>query len=130
MTRRPFGIQLLAAVLTLYAMAGVLLAATMASDRPPELRWMPVAAAAAVFAFGAGSAATRVWRLDRQAPAWVLGCGLLGLGLCLVLPASAPVAAPGPRGEMWRTALAGGALFLAFLALAAAYVRRELGRPR
>ena len=128
--RRPFGIQLLATVLTLYAMAGVLLAASMASDRPPALRWMPVAAAAAVFAFGAGSAALRVWRLDRRAPAWVLGCGLLGLGLCVVLPASAPAGVPGARGEMWRTALVGGALFLAFLALSAAYVRRELGRAR
>ena len=130
MTRRPFGIQLLAAVLTLYAMAGVLLAASMLSDRPPELRWLPVAAAGAVFAFGAGSAATQVWRLDRRAPAWVLGCGVLGLGLCVVLPAAAPVTVADARREMWQTALAGGALFLAFLALAAAYVRRELGRPR
>ena len=130
MTRRPFGIQLLAAVLTLYAMAGVLLAATMAAERPPQVRWAAVAAAGALFAFGAGSAALAVWRLDRGAPRWVLGCGVLGLALCVALPASAPLDAVADRGALWQSALAGGVLFLAFLTVAAWYVRRQVDADR
>lgn len=126
MTRRPFGIQILGAVLTLYAMAGVALGASMLADRPPEVQWAAVAAASALFAFGSGTAALTVWRLDRRAPAWVLGCGVLGLGLCLVLPAAAPTEVARTGGGMWRTALTGGLLFLAFLALAALYVRRQV----
>lgn len=128
--RRPFGIQLLGAVLTLYAMAGVLLGAAMLVGRPADVHWWLVVAAAAVFAFGSGTAALAVWRLDRQAPRWVLGCGVLGLGLCLVLPAAAPAEVVATGGDMWRTALVGGALFLLFLALAALYVRQEVGRAR
>lgn len=119
--KRPIGIQLLAALLTVYTMAGFLLALRMATERDDRYRWWLVAAASLAFAIGAGAATLSVWRLERRAPALLVVCGALGSGLCLALPAAAQpyVLAPG----MWRTAIQGAVLILAFLLLAAWYVR-------
>ena len=121
-TRRPIGIQLLAALLTIYTMAGVLLAAQTVSQQDPRYRWWAIAFSAAAFAVGAGLATLAVWRLERRAPALLVACGALGSTLCLVLPASAPPEAV--SGEMWRAAIQGAVLILGFLLLAAWYVRR------
>jgi hypothetical protein len=111
-TRRPFGIQLLAALLTLYTMAGVFLAVRIGVDHDPRSRWWLIAATLAV------------WRLERHAPAALLVCGALGGALCLALPAAVPADALPPG--MWRVAIQGALLVAAFLALAAWYVRNVL----
>ena len=127
--RRPFGIQLLAALLTFYAMSGVLLALTAATTRAPGLRWPLVAAAGALFALSAGSAALATWRLERRAPALLRACGLVGLGACLAMPLALGGAA-GDARSIWRAAIAGGVLFLLFLLLVAHYVRRRVAPAR
>jgi hypothetical protein len=125
--------QLLAGVLTVYAMGGVLLVTTMLGSRDPRLNWALVAAGAGLFAVSAGTAALAVWRAERHAPIALVVSGVLGAGVCLALPAAAPAALVSP--EMWRSAALGGALFAAFLFLAAVFVRRHLrargaGGPR
>ena len=126
-----FGFQILAALLAAYAMGGVMLVMLMLSGRYAQLRWEMIAVGAAAFAVAAGSAALTVWRMEKVAARWLLACGATGALLCLILPASAPVAA---TRQMWIAAGAGAALFLAFLVVAAAYVRRQLesagGRSR
>ena len=77
-TRRGHGITLLAALFTVYTMAGFLLARRVWSDRDERYRWWLIAAAAVALAL-----------------------------------------APG----MWRSAIQGAVLILAFLLLAAWYVR-------
>lgn len=119
---RPFGIQVLAALLTLYAMAGILLAIRIATDHDPRSRWWMIAASAAGFAIAAGVATLAVWRLERHAPSVLVACGILGAALCLALPAAAPADALPPG--MWRIAFQGAVLIAAFLTLAAWYVRR------
>jgi hypothetical protein len=125
--RRPFGIQLLAALLTFYAMSGVLLALTAGTTRAPGLRWSIVTAAGALFALSAGASALAVWRLERRAPLLLRVCGVVGLGACLAMPLALGGAAGDPR-PVWRAAVAGGVLFLLFLLLVARYVRREVAR--
>jgi hypothetical protein len=124
--RRPLGIQLLAALLTFYAMSGVLLALTAATTRAPGLRWQLVVAAGALFALSTGSSALAVWRLERTAPALLRLCGLVGLAVCLAMPLALGPA--GDAGAVWRAAVAGGVLFLLFLLLVAQYVRRQVAR--
>lgn len=123
LVKRPFGMQLLAALLTLYAMSGVLLATSAATMRAPGLRWQIVAAAGALFALSAGSSALAVWRLEPRAPALLRACGLVGLGACLVMPLAVPPTAD--AGPVWRAAVVGGVLFLLFLLLVAEYVKRR-----
>ena len=124
--RRPFGVRLLAALLALYAMAGVLLAAAMLAGRDTRFNWVALAAAAALFAGSAGAAALAAWRLERRAPAWALACGVCGAALALVLPAAAPPPAGGGGRDAWTAAATGAALFLAFLVAVAAYLRRRI----
>ena len=121
-TRPPFTIQLIAALVTFYAICGFLLAAMMASSRDPRLRWELLFVAGAGLGISAGAAALASWRLERHAPALLAVCGLVGAGLCLALPLSAPLIAA--TGDMWRAASLGAVLFLAFLLLAAFYVRQ------
>jgi hypothetical protein len=124
--RRPFGVVLLAIVLAGYAMAGVALAATMATTRDSRLRWDVLAAAGALFAVTAGAATLSLWRLERRAPVWVALCGVCGTAVCLLIPAVVPMA-PGPEARAaWRSAIAGGVLFAAFLLVAAWYVHRQV----
>lgn len=84
--RRPFGVQLLAALLAMYAMTGVFLAVAMVAGRDPRFGWA---------------------------------------ALALALPASAPLPT-GDAPDAWKTAVTGAALFLAFLAAAALYLRRQV----
>ena len=123
----PFGLKLLAALLAVYAMAGVLLAVTMITARDPRLRWALLAAGSAVFALSAGSSALALWRGERRAPAWLVACGVLGAALCLLLPI-ATIGVPATPA-MWRTAALGAVLFLAFLLVSALYARRSLRPP-
>jgi O-antigen/teichoic acid export membrane protein len=116
--------KLLAALLTVYAMSGALLAVTMLTHRDPRMRWGVLAATSALFAISAGSSALALWRAERHAPVWLLGCGVLGAALCLLIPI-AVVGVP-PTREIWQAAITGAVLFLAFLTLASFYVRRRL----
>ncbi|HEX5435921.1 MAG TPA: hypothetical protein VFW98_02090 [Gemmatimonadaceae bacterium] len=117
-----FSLKLLAALLAVYAMGGVLLAAMMVTARDPRLRWQMLAASGILFAAAAGSSALSLWRVERRAVIWLVACGVLGAALCLLLPlASIDVPA---TPAMWRSAALGAALFLAFLLMAAFYVRR------
>jgi hypothetical protein len=118
---RPLGIQLLAALLTIYTMAGFLLAARMAAEHDDRYRWWLIAAAASAFAIACGLTTLSVWRLGRRAPPLLVACGALGSVLCIALPAAAPPDALAPG--MWRAAIQGAVLILAFLLLAAWYVR-------
>jgi len=121
---RPVGIQLLAVLLSCYAMGGFALALRMVGDRDPRIRWQLVGAAGAAFAVSAGVAALSVWRLERRSPPALIVCGVLGAALCLAIPAAAPPAVV--TRQTWWASAGGGALFVGFLLLTAWYVRREL----
>lgn len=122
---RPVLFQVLAGLLTFYAMAGVWLAMVMASARNEAFHWLPLAVGGAAFALSAGIAALSVWNEERRAPVALMTCGIGGAVLCSVMPAAVrgvPIAR-----DTWLVALAGGLLFAAFLTLAARYVRMTLG---
>lgn len=123
---RPLGIQLLAALLTLYTMGGFLLVASVSANHDARYRWWLIAIAGSAFAIACGMSALAVWRTERRAPLMLVVCGVLGSALCLALPAAAPAdqLAPG----MWRAAIQGAVLILAFLLLAAWYVRNVVRR--
>ena len=123
---RPFGVQLLAALLTMYAMGGIYIAAALVTGRPPELRWELVAAGGIIFGLVAGFAARSAWRLAPDAPRWLVGCGACGAGLCILLASGAQRSGDETQPDTWRMAITGAILFLAFLALAARYVRRHI----
>jgi len=118
---RPLGIQLLAALLTIYTMGGFLLAIRMLTEQDERYRWWMIVVASAAFAIASGIATLAVWRIERRAPLLLVACGALGSALCLALPAAVPADAIAPG--MWRAAIQGAALILAFLLLAAWYVR-------
>ena len=119
--RRRRGITLLAALLTVYTMAGFLLALRVWSDRDERYRWWLIAGAAVAFAMAAGVTTLAVWRVEKKAPALLIACGVLGSVLCLALPAAVPADSLVPG--MWRKALQGAVLIFTFLLLAAWYVR-------
>ena len=121
---RPIGIQLLAALLTIYTMAGFLLAIRTMIERDDRYRWWLIAVAAVGFALASGVATQAVWRVQKRAPLLLVVCGALGSALCLALPAAVPDAALAPG--MWRAAIQGAALLFAFLSLAAWYVRNVI----
>lgn len=123
---RPIGIQLLAALLTIYTMGGFVLAGRVAMEQDERYRWWLIAVAAATFAIVCGLSALAVWRLEVRAPLLLVACGVVGSAVCIALPAAAPdgVLPPG----MWRAAIQGAVLILAFLVLAAWYVRNVLKR--
>ena len=121
---RPIGIQLLAALLTLYTMAGFLLAIRMLIERDDQYRWWLIVAAAAAFALASGAATLGVWRVEKRAPLLLVACGALGSALCLALPAAVSGVALAPG--MWRAAIQGAVLIFAFLSLAAWYVRNVI----
>ena len=89
---------------------------------------MLIAAAGALLGALGGGAALSVWRQRRWASAVVVGAGVAGALLCLSLPMS--VRAGVVTREMWRAAIAAAALFGAFCALLAWYVRRWTRAPR
>lgn len=120
LTRR-LGIKLLAALLMIYTMAGFLLALRVTTERDDRYRWWLIAVAAAAFAIASGATTLAVWRVEKKAPRLLVACGVLGSALCLALPAAAPAESLAPG--MWRTAIQGAVLILAFLLLAAWYVR-------
>ena len=124
--KKPIGIQLLAALLTIYTMAGFLLALRMVTEQDERYRWWMIVAAAAAFAIASGAATLAVWRVETRAPLLLVGCGALGSILCLALPAPVPAEALAPG--MWRGAIQGAVLILAFLLLAAWYVRNVVRR--
>ena len=126
MPTRPIGIQLLAALLTIYTMGGFVLAGRVAMDQDDRYRWWLIALAAATFAVVCGLSALAVWRLERRAPVLLVACGIVGGAVCLALPAAAPSEVQPPG--MWRAAIQGAVLILAFLVLAAWYVRNVLRR--
>ena len=119
-TRRR-GITLLAALLTIYTMGGFLLALRVTVERDERFRWWLIASTAAAFAIAAGATTLAVWRVEKRAPLLLVVCGVLGSALCLALPAAAPAESLAPG--MWRSAIQGAAMILAFLLLAAWYVR-------
>ena len=123
---RPIGIQLLAALLTVYTMGGFLLALRVGLNHDERYRWWLIAGAGCAFAIAAGVSALAVWRTERRAPVVLSICGVLGAVLILALPAAVPAdqLAPG----MWRAAIQGAVLILAFLLLAAWYVRNVVRR--
>ena len=121
---RPLGIQLLAALLTVYTMAGFLLAIRTLIERDDRYRWWLIVVAGVAFALASGAATLAVWRVEKRAPLLLVACGALGSGLCLALPAAVPDVALAPG--MWRAAIQGAVLIFAFLALAAWYVRNVL----
>jgi peptidoglycan/LPS O-acetylase OafA/YrhL len=123
---RPIGIQLLAALLAIYTMAGFLLAIRMVMERDDRYRWWLIAVAAGAFAVGSGVTTLAVWRVEKRAPWLLVACGVLGSALCISLPAAVPDASPAPG--MWRAAIQGAVLILAFLLLAAWYVRNVVRR--
>lgn len=122
--KRPFGIQLLAALLGVYTMAGFLLAIRVVREQDPRYRWWIIAAAAAAFGIASGAGTLALWRLERRAPWLLVASGALGGALCITLPAAAPAEAIAPG--MWRAAIQGAVLILAFLLLSAWYVRNVL----
>ena len=99
-TSRPIGIQLLSALLTVYTMAGFLLAIRMVAERDERYRWEVIVASAAAFAIASGAATLAVWRIETRAPLLLVACGALGSALCLSLPAAVPTNALAPG--MWR----------------------------
>ena len=123
---RPFGIQLLAALLTIYTMGGFLLAFRVSTNQDERYRWWLIAAAAVAFAIACGATTLAVWRVERRAPWLLVACGSLGSLLCLSLPAA--VAADALAPGMWRAAIQGAVMILAFLLLAAWYVRNVVRR--
>lgn len=126
MPTRPVGIQLLAALLTLYTMGGFLLGGRMVAEQDERYRWWLIAATAGAFAIVCGATALAVWRLERRAPVLLVVCGVVGGAVCVALPAAAPAGVLPPG--MWRAAIQGAVLILAFLLLAAWYVRNVLRR--
>lgn len=125
-TGRPLGVRLLAGLLTVYTASGFLLALRIAGDRDPRYQWWLIAAAAAAFGVACGVGALAVWRLEPRAPSVLAACAVLGAGLCLALPAAAPDDVA--TRAMWRASIQGAVLLLAFLLLAAWYVRGVLRR--
>lgn len=123
--KRSLGPRLIATLLAVYAMGGVLLAAAMLTGRDPRFQWALLAGAAALFAVVAGSSALATWRLERRAPIWLLACGLCGAGLMVAIPLASELP-PGASRDAWRAAALGGVLFLAFMMVAAAYLRAWL----
>jgi peptidoglycan/LPS O-acetylase OafA/YrhL len=119
--KRPIGIQLLAALLTIYTMGGFLLAVRMVTEQDQRYRWWIIVVAAVAFAIATGIATLAVWRVERRAPWLLVACGALGGALCLALPAAIPAESLAPG--MWRAAIQGAVLILAFLLLAAWYMR-------
>ena len=124
---RPVLFQVLAGLLTFYAMAGVWLALVMGTARNDAFHWLPLTVGGAAFAFSAGVAALAVWNRERRAPVALTACAIVGAALCGTMPAAAR-GVPVPR-DTWMVAIAGGLLFAAFLLLAARYVRMVLGPP-
>ena len=122
--RRPFLMQTLAALLTLYAMAGVWLAMTMGSARDARFHWMPLVIGGGAFAISAGIAALAVWRIEPRAPKLLIVCAVIGATLCMAMPAAVRGAVI--SRDTWMAAIAGGLLFAAFLLLAARYIRLYL----
>jgi len=120
-TPRRRGITLLAALLTVYTMAGFLLALRVWSAKDERYRWWLIAAAALAFALASGVTTLAVWRVEKRAPALLVACGVLGSALCLALPAAAPAESLAPG--MWRSAIQGAVLIFLFLLVAAWYVR-------
>ena len=118
---RPLGIQLLAALLTIYTMGGFVLALRVSTSQDERYRWWLIASAAVAFAVACGATTLAVWRIEKKAPWLLVACGSLGSVLCLTLPAAAPAESLPPG--MWRAAIQGAGLILAFLLLAAWYVR-------
>ena len=124
MSRRPpIGIQLLALLLACYAMAAVAMAAVLPSVRLPLRRPLLVGTAVALIVT-AGSAALSTWRLERRAPAWLVACGLAGAAFSLSLAFAWPPYML--TREIWVAAILGAAMFIAFLGIAAVYVRLVL----
>jgi hypothetical protein len=119
---RSLGPRLIAILLAFYAMGGVLLAAAMISGRDPRFRWGELAGAAALFAVVAGSAALATWRLERRAPAYAIACGICGAALMAFIPVASQLPSSALH-DAWRAAVLGGVLFLAFMFVAAAYLR-------
>jgi hypothetical protein len=116
--------QVLAALLTFYAMAGVWLAMVMGTARNEAFHWLLLTIAGIAFALSAGTAAIAVWNQERRAPLALTICGIVGASLCVAMPAAArdlPIAR-----DTWMVAVGGGLLFAAFLLLAARYVRITL----
>lgn len=121
MPGRPFGIQLLAALLALYAMGGIFIISTIARVSASPIDVRPILVGSIVFTLSAGGAALAVWRLERRAAVWVTACGICGAAFCVVLALAAP---PEMEGAIWAPAILGAVMFLAFLAVAALYVHR------
>ena len=121
---RPVLFQVLAGLLTFYAMAGVWLAMTMGSARNEAFHWLPLTAGGAAFALSAGMAALAVWNREPRAPLALTICAAVGAILCSLMPAAARGMTV-PR-ETWMAAIGGGLLFATFLLLAAKYVRMSL----
>ena len=122
--RRPFLMQTLAALLTMYAMAGVWLAMTMGTARDSRFHWLPLVIGGGAFAISAGLAALAVWRVETRAPKLLIICAVIGATLCMAMPAAVRGVVIGR--DTWMAAIAGGLLFAAFLLLAARYIRLYL----
>ena len=123
---RPIGIQLLAALLTVYTIGGFLLALRVGMNHDDRYRWWLIVGAGCAFAIACGVSALAVWRTERGAPLKLIVCAVLGALLCLALPAAAPSGQLAPG--MWWAAIQGAVLILAFLLLAAWYVRNVVRR--
>lgn len=118
--RPPIGIQLLALLLACYAMAAVAIAVVLPSVRLPLRRPLLLGTAAALI-LTAGSAALSTWRLERRAPAWLVACGVAGAAFSLSLALAWPPYML--SREIWAAAILGAVMFIAFLGIAAVYVR-------
>ena len=123
---RPLGIQLLAALLTIYTIGGFTLALRVSTGQDDRYRWWLIATAAVAFALACGASTLAVWRIEKKAPVLLVICGALGSILLLSLPAAVSSDALDPG--MWRAAIQGALLILAFLLLAAWYVRNVVRR--
>ncbi len=124
MSRRPpLGIQLLAFLLASYAMAGVAVIALLPAVHLPLRRPLLLATAGALIVT-AGSGALATWRLERRAPVWLVACGVAGGAFSLSLALAWP---PWMASrEIWAAAIMGALMFVAFLSIAAVYVRLVL----
>jgi hypothetical protein len=123
-TRPPFLVQVLAVLLTFYAMAGVWLAMTMAGDRDPRFHWLPLAIGGAAFAISAGVGALAVWRQEPRGPLTLIACAIIGATLCGAMPFA--VRDTVVSRDTRLVSIAGGLLFAAFLVLAARFIRLSL----